>query len=600
MFKPIRTASRLPLIRSRQTELRSRFAYFRNISASPRSRTLSNLPAVNRKTVTTTLGLLGGLAICQWASGMEVHAEAPPVNSAEDRKRKLSVQHIQVQNSLQNPGVYAWGNNAGRVVAPDSDETPIKSPRRLPFFDNVLLRDLKLDRNAGVAVTEKGDLLQWGTAYADGIKTPEVTLKGKNIVKAQLSRDRILALSKDGAVYSLPIAKKYQLPGTKPSEASWIPGLSSKGSIHYRALKPDLGYFESVTDIASGLDHVLLLTSQGRVFSAAASSSFPVKGQTGIQGLTYVTRPKDKPYDTCHEITGLNRQTITKIAAGDYHSLVCDSKGQVFSFGDNTSGQLGFDYDPENNTLPTPTPLSLKSQYPGKNLTAVVRALTAGGANSYFVVDVEDTQKGGVTPDLLACGTGIFGNLGNGRWTHVQGSPVKVKSLSGLSEYDERANKVIPIRPKYLSVSATHTAAVMDNLTKVDASSSPNSPVHDVNYGADVLWWGNNEHYQLGTGKRTNSCVPVYIPPLDPVPEDMAVDKSNGMTGSSTQGDLTRKSGIIDGKGDGVGGGMSMGKDQVHRFQITPRKKANIAGRTVEFEQRISCGRGNTAVYSAV
>jgi alpha-tubulin suppressor-like RCC1 family protein len=325
-----------------------------------------------------------------------------------------------------------------------------------------------------------------------------------------------------------------------------------------------------------------------------------VRGQTGIPGLTYATRPKDKPYDTCHEITGLNGHRITKIAAGDYHSLVRDNKGQVLSFGENTNGQLGFDYDTENDIVPTPRPLPLESQYPGTNLTVTVKTLAAGGANSYFVVNVEDIQKAKVTSDLLACGTGIFGNLGNGKWTHVQGSPIKVKSLSGLSEYDERVNKVIPIRPKYLSVGATHTSAIMNNLTKVDASSSPNSPVYDVNYGADVLWWGSNEYYQLGTGKRANSCVPVYIPPLDPVPEDMAPDKASGMTGSSTQGDLRRKSGIIGGKGDDVGGGMSTRKDQVHRFQITPRKKANISGRAVEFEQRISCGQGNTAVYSAV
>lgn len=134
----------------------------------------------------------------------------------------------------------------------------------------------------------------------------------------------------------------------------------------------------------------------------------------------------------------------------------------------------------------------------------------------------------------------------------------------------------------------------MGNLTKVDASSSLNSPVHDVNYGADVLWWGNNEYYQLGTGRRANSCVPVYISPLDPVPDDMIVDKASDMTGSAGN------NGIIGGKSDDVGGSMFTGKDQVHRFQITPRKKANVVRRTVEFEQRISCGRGNTAVFSAV
>jgi hypothetical protein len=38
---------------------------------------------------------------------------------------------------------------SGRVVAPDSNEDLIKSPRRISAFDNVLLRDLKLDRNIG-------------------------------------------------------------------------------------------------------------------------------------------------------------------------------------------------------------------------------------------------------------------------------------------------------------------------------------------------------------------------------------------------------------------------------------------------------------------
>ena len=96
MFKPICTASSLRSVLSKQANLGSRFGYCRNVSASPRSRTSFNLSPGNRKTITATIGLLGGLAICQWASGMEVHAEAPPAVSTEDLKRKLSVQHIQV------------------------------------------------------------------------------------------------------------------------------------------------------------------------------------------------------------------------------------------------------------------------------------------------------------------------------------------------------------------------------------------------------------------------------------------------------------------------------------------------------------------------
>ena len=41
------------------------------------------------------------------------------------------------------------------------------------------------------------------------------------------------------------------------------------------------------------------------------------------------------------------------------------------------------------------------------------------------------------------------------------------------------------------------------------------SAATDTNFGADILWWGGNEHYQLGTGKRNNVNSPVYIGPLD-------------------------------------------------------------------------------------
>lgn len=161
---------------------------------------------------------------------------------------------------------------------------------------------------------------------------------------------------------------------------------------------------------------------------------------------------------------------------------------------------------------------------------------------------------------------------------------------------DDKSNSIIPIRLSSLNVGATHSAATMHNLTNVEASTGFSSPAHDVNYGSDVLWWGNNEFYQLGTGKRNNASVPVYIPPLDAVAAPMEI----GMTGSSSSGDMSRMSGIIGGRGDEVGSARFTRKDQVHRFQATPRKRLQVGGKKVEVEQRVACGRGNSAVYSAV
>ncbi len=75
---------------------------------------------------------------------------------------------------------------------------------------------------------------------------------------------------------------------------------------------------------------------------------------------------------------------------------------------------------------------------------------------------------------------------------------------------------------------------------------------------------GGNEHYQLGSGKRNNVANPTYIAPMD-----VQADKEKG-------------------------------RREEHRFQITPRHRVVVNGRSVNLEQRVECGRHVTAVYSGV
>ena len=517
----------------------------------------------------------------------ELHAEAPPASvelliekpkrkglTKEENRGIISSQHVQVKQSWENPGVYAWGSNSGRVAAPESDEAFIKSPRRIPFFDGLLLRDIKVDRNFGAAITENGDLVQWGAEYFTESRQPTVTLKNKNLIQLAISSDRIIALSSSGQVFSIPVSQSDQLAGPKPLESSWIPFWSSYSPISYRTIQPTLSsYPEKVTSIASGLEHLLLLTSSGRVFTAASSTTeFPSRGQLGIPGLTWEHRPSG-PYDQPHEITTLRGFTIRKIAAGDYHSLAIDSEGRVFAFGDNSLGQLGFDYNVESPSIDAPSLLPMSKLYVGTNQVPRVTSVAAGGVNSFFTIDAtrvagqgEDMassrgQVGRISADTWACGQGTYGGLGNGRWTHVQGAPTKIKALSSLYEYDEPTSSVIPIRLARLSVGSTHASATMNNVTHLGAHSG--SSANDTNWGADVLWWGGNEYYQLGTGKRNNVSQPVYIRPLD--------------------------AGEVKGR-----------EKEEHRFQITPRGRVRVNGRWVDLEQRVECGRFVSAVYSAV
>lgn len=518
------------------------------------------------------LGFVRSLNAEAVPSPAEVKFESPrkKVGSREENRDLISSQHLQVKRSWENPGVYSWGSNSGRVVAPDSDDTLIKTPRRITYFDGKLIRDIKMDKSFGAAIAENGDLLQWGIAFSPTCRNPTPTLTGKDLTKLSISKDRIIALASNGTVYSVSVSQADHETGSKPEERTWFPFWTSKSRISYRTLTPNnMSWGEIVSDISSGLEHCLLLTNKGRVFSAASGTEdFPCKGQLGIPGLTWATRPPGS-YDQPHEISTLKGFEITKIAAGDYHSLAVDKVGRVFAFGDNSYGQLGFDYSPDSPVISAPSLLPIDKLYKGTNMWPRVTNVAAGGLNSFFSIDAtriagegeEDPRGlGRISADTWACGQGIWGALGNGRWTHVQGTPTKVKALSGLFEYDEVKNTVVPIRLSHLVVGSTHASAVMDNVTHVGASNR--SSENDTNWGADVLWWGGNEYYQLGTGKRTNVSNPTYIAPLD-----VDADKEKG-------------------------------RREEHRFQITPRKKVKIGGRNVSVEQRIECGRGVTAVYS--
>jgi alpha-tubulin suppressor-like RCC1 family protein len=556
---------------------------------------VSETLALKRSNRNRRTGLLVAAIVaagCLYASEYPrtLHAEAAPApadikfeekrkkaSSKEENRDLISSQHLQVKKSWENPGVYAWGSNSGRVVAPDSEEAYIKTPRRIAYFDGKLLRDIKLDRNFAVAVTENGDLLQWGVAFSPDSKGPTPTLRGKDITKIAISRDRVLALSRSGKVYSISVSQEDQQSGPKPQENTWFPFWTSRSNISYREIQIDnLSWSEKISDIASGLEHCLLLTSTGRLFSGASGTEdFPSRGQLGIPGLTWATRPPG-PFYQPHEISTLKGFNITKIAAGDYHSLAVDAEGRVFSFGDNTLGQLGFEPAPESPCIDAPSLIPINKLYTSTNLLPKVTNVAAGGVNSFFTVDAtrvacqdEDATTnahnlGRITADTWACGQGMFGGLGNGRWTHIQGVPTKVKALSGLFEYDEVKNITVPIRLSHLSVGSTHSSAVMNNVTHLSASDNHSASENTTNWGADVLWWGGNEFYQLGTGKRNNVSTPVYIAPLD-----VQADKEKG-------------------------------RREEHRFQITPKKMIKFDGRWVEVEQRVECGRNVTAIYSGI
>lgn len=64
-------------------------------------------------------------------------------------------------------------------------------------------------------------------------------------------------------------------------------------------------------------------------------------------------------------------------------------------------------------------------------------------------------------------GNGQFGGIGNGTWAHAP-SPVKVKTISGLSEYNDATGRVEPIRIREISAGNAHIAIVLVSASSGD------------------------------------------------------------------------------------------------------------------------------------
>lgn len=524
---------------------------------------------------------LGFLAVFGLSAGAAYYFypndKATPAKPEKPKKKIAKAEPIVVEEKIEgpikgnrdNPGVYLWGSNAGRVIDPNSREVVFKSPTRLAFFDDQVLRDLKLRHNFGAAINEKGNLVLWGDAVSMEDPNPVTTLEGKDLVKLAVSADRVVALSSGGDVYSVPVSRHDQLTGQKVAhDGSWMPFWNSSAqpdAVNYRNLTPSLKSREKIIDISSGLQHCLMLTSKGRVFSAADSTlEFPARGQLGVPDLTWHTRP-DGPYDQPHEVAELSGHHAVQIATGEAHSAVLDRDGNVFVWGDNIYGQLGYTGGQGKQFVDKPTPLAVERLYAKTDYAPRVTSIAAGGSSTFFTAEASakpspaNKDIPAQTVDVWACGGGLHGMLGTGKFVHATARPAKVKSLSSAFEFDEATDKLAPIRISRLAAGTNHVAAVM--AAKASGKSKE--------AGSDVLVWGGNEHYQLGTGKRTNLHTPTFVAGLD--------------APSRVQDDIVS------------------GEDQ--RLQLAPKRTVRIdggKGRKVAFEQRVECGGLVTAVYSGV
>ncbi|PPR04949.1 hypothetical protein CVT24_010407 [Panaeolus cyanescens] len=452
-----------------------------------------------------------------------------------------------------------WGSNEAKLLSPESpDKVSHRVPTIAHWLDNVALRDLKLGKKTGACIDARGDVYQWGEGFfgeiLENVSRPKSTLRGKNIVQLQLTDEKLYALSASGKIYVLATdAFAQALPTGAPTPASdswwgtgWLWGEDE--NIDFAEVTPaeSLGWRESFTSIAAGKNHLLALTSSGRVFAHPVNKKANQWGQLGFRKFSipdpassltnskahihvelipksftdpFAKETRDAVIDgtvvsgdlskiddssirfcpNLFEIPVLKGVNVAQIAAGARTSFARTKEGRVLGWGANEYGQIGLGGSVVVDSITVPTEVVLWRLTERGTKTKCLD-VTAGGDLTAFVVE-RNKEHRPTTTDLLMCGNGQYGGLGNNTYSSGQSAPSRVRGISGLLQYSDKLHGLTPVTPEEISISP-------DGHVIMALNSSEDS--HGVG-GRDVMVWGKNYGHELGNGKKASSAVPINL-----------------------------------------------------------------------------------------
>ena len=261
--------------------------------------------------------------------------------------------------------------------------------------------------------------------------------------------------------------------------------------------------------MSTSSDGGLALTSDGKVFTWGANSS----GQLGNN----TTQSSSVPVkvDTSGALAG---KTVVAIAKGWGFSLALTSDGQVFAWGNNSNGQLG-----NNSTTSSSVPVAVNTSGALAGKTVVV--ISAGG--DFSLALTSDGQ-------VFAWGNNSNGQLGNNNSTTSSSVPVAVNTSGVLAG---KTVVAISAGPLFTSLALTSEGQVcawgggaLGNINYisssvpvlVDTSGGLSGKIvvgiaggwswnHAMTSDGQLFAWGNNDCGSFGDSGTSSSIVPVAV-----------------------------------------------------------------------------------------
>jgi uncharacterized repeat protein (TIGR02543 family) len=219
-----------------------------------------------------------------------------------------------------------------------------------------------------------------------------------------------------------------------------------------------MSFDDKIISLSLGGIFTAALSFRGRVFTWGYNNNAQLGDGTIIDKFT--------PREITQRFPLSNDETITMITTGGSHSGALSSKGRVFTWGNNSSGQLG-----NGTTFIDSSPREITSRFNLETENSI-KLINFGASSSMALSELGR---------VYAWGNNENGQLGDGT-TINRSTPKEITSYFG------------PLLQDKISMI----------VTKSNSSSALSS-------NGKVFFWGENDYGQIGNGTNFNSNLPIDI-----------------------------------------------------------------------------------------